>query len=535
MTTTTPTTIPPNSSAPRKGRRLTTNPKPLGKVWSFDLVTLPHNAIRLELRDLNEILRGLVDGPRTANVPELSALFAWYSTFEAFVVTYLKAEEEVIFPWIEQWGRIDGALSTAGRITTKGSIIRGIRDAAACAALVGLDNHLPHGMVLTNPHRTYYDSLKVGLAEVKPTVAKHKGALSTSALHASVVKRVKAIVDTFSALLLEYFDEQERSLPMIIDSLYDEEDMHAASIERRVVRAMWKCGRKDECMIILMRAVDETPFQRQWTLRNVKRVERFAMPLWKRKYSVGRGAVTAKFRQRNLSLDSLGHGHHTYNNTKHQDGNAHSHVNKTHTHASHRLHPHTHPHPHTQTANHSHPHIPHSPPPNPSHGLNIDDVTNRRGGKPPHDPPHVLHPPSRQSNSATSLSLSGMYRPAGPTPARSPRSIEDVEAQVEAQVEADATAAVTAPQPAPNGSGGNDLSSPSGVTYLPSQPPAIPPPTMATKQRAGYGAIAYQNHQGPLAPTAVPLAGAHVTASKAQLPQERHHAHHELAHHGRSQ
>lgn len=300
--------------AASKGRGVV-RPVPLGKVWSFDLVALWHNAIRLELRDLDDIVWGLVDTARTVTVQEIRAFFAWFSTFEAFVVTSLKAEEEVLFPWVEQWGRIEGDLSTANRITTKGTIIRGIRDTAACAALVGLDGDLPEGMVLTNPHRNYYDSLNVGLAEVKPFVADRKQTATTSigsgcgggnnanGIYARVVNRVASHVASFSLTLLDYFQKQERSLPVIIDSLYDEEDMHSATIERRMLRALWKCGRKDESMVIVMRAVEQAPFHRTWVHRNVKRVERFAMPVWKRRYSFGRGAITTKFRERNSAWE----------------------------------------------------------------------------------------------------------------------------------------------------------------------------------------------------------------------------------------
>lgn len=280
--------------------RAVVRPVPLGKSWSFDLVALTHNAIRMEMRDLDDIVWGLADNPRPANIHELSAFFAWFSTFEAFVITHLKAEEEVLFPWIEQWGRIEGNLSTAARITTKGTIIRGIRDTAACAALVDLDTQLPDGMVLTNPHRNYYDSLNVGMAEVQLSVPHQHNPIGKAAMFSSIIHRVATYVESFSATMLEYFQEQERNLPTVIDSLYDEEDMHAANIERRMIRAIWKCGCKDESMVILMRAVEDAPFYRQWVQRNLRRVERFTMSLWKRRYCVGRGAVTAKFRQRHL-------------------------------------------------------------------------------------------------------------------------------------------------------------------------------------------------------------------------------------------
>lgn len=269
----------------------------LGKVWSFDMVAVWHNAIRHDLCDLFLILEALngIGRDRSAvSVMELRALFAWFSTFEAFVVTRLKAEEEVLYPWVEQWGRIEGDLSTASRITTKGGIIRKIRDAAACAAILGLDRDTGGGTILMNPNRNYYDALKVGFAEIAPSL--EKGA--DVARCANVVEKVTTLVAEFSSELLEYFREQERLLPLIIESLYDPQDMYAASIERRMIRSMWKCGRKDESMVMLLRAVEDSPSARQWICRNLRRLERLTLPLWKRKYNAGRGAVVARFKDR---------------------------------------------------------------------------------------------------------------------------------------------------------------------------------------------------------------------------------------------
>lgn len=270
-------------------------PVPLGKVWSFDCVAMWHNAIRMDLADLEEIISGLL-GCRYVTLPELRAMFAWFSTFEAFAVTCLKAEEEVLFPWLEQWGRIEGDLSTANRITTKGSIIRGIRDTAACAALVGLDKDIS-GMVLINRDRNYYDGLKVGFAEAAPLASSES---STAVLYSTVLQKVADLVSSFTATMLSYFQEEENSLPVIIESLYDVEDMHAAGIERRMIRSIWKCGRKDESMVMLLRAVEHAPYSRAWMSRNLKRIERITVPLWKRRYGLGRGAVTSKFRERKV-------------------------------------------------------------------------------------------------------------------------------------------------------------------------------------------------------------------------------------------
>ncbi|CDF36174.1 unnamed protein product [Chondrus crispus] len=154
-------------------------------------------------------------------------------------------------------------------------------------------------MLLTNPDRRYYDGFKVGYAELAPNL----GSVTEGAVCGGILRKVTDAVASFSTQLLNYFHEQERSLPVIIESLYDPEDMYSASIERRIMRAIWKCGRKDESMVMLLRAVEDSPSCKQWTCRNLRRLERVAMPLWRRRYNNARGAVIAKFKQRKRSWE----------------------------------------------------------------------------------------------------------------------------------------------------------------------------------------------------------------------------------------
>ncbi|PXF46208.1 hypothetical protein BWQ96_03993 [Gracilariopsis chorda] len=269
-------------------------PVELGKLWSFDLVAIWHNAIRLELADLHDIVSSLLLPNRSVTMAEVRAFFAWFSSFEAFVITFLKAEEEVIFPWLEQWGRIRGSLSTLKRITTKGVITRAIRDTAACAQLLGI-NTVHSGLTLTNPHRHYYDALNVGVAELQPKMVDNP-----SMLCSTVVQKIADHVSNFSVALEDYFHEQENYLPAIIGCLYDEQDAVAASIERKIMCALWKCGRKEDCTMIILRAVElvRAPYPKVWTHRNLRRMERMALALWRRRYNGARGAVTAKFKMR---------------------------------------------------------------------------------------------------------------------------------------------------------------------------------------------------------------------------------------------
>lgn len=109
-----------------------THPPP---PWPLLLLSHPHDAVRLELRALFRALSSLHGAPRLRPA-HLRALFAWYSALEAFAVALLKAEEETLYPWIEQWGRIEGPLSTSERSRARGRIIRHVRDLSSLAAAV---------------------------------------------------------------------------------------------------------------------------------------------------------------------------------------------------------------------------------------------------------------------------------------------------------------------------------------------------------------------------------------------------------------
>lgn len=275
----------------------------LGKRWSVDVLAVVHNAILFEVGDLFDMLTALVLGSKRARTAELRAFFAWFATFEAFVVTALKAEEEVLYPWLEQWGRIDGALSTGARIAAKGGIVRSVRDASAAAALLGL-HHLPAGGACADRPG---DALSVGFADV--AVAEGVAGAPEEA-DAELCKRVlDAVVGhvvAFSNALADYFREQDEALPDIIEALYDREDVYSSAVDRRCVRAIWRSGRRDEATLILVRGLGgDRALARAWAHRCLRRIDRMSLPLWRRRYQSGRGAVVERFRSRKSRYEQL--------------------------------------------------------------------------------------------------------------------------------------------------------------------------------------------------------------------------------------
>lgn len=275
-------------------------PTPPGTRWSTDCISVVHNAVLCEIGALYDILASMLLGcaSRRASAGELRAFFAWFATFEAFVVTVLKAEEEVLYPWLEQWGRIEGALSTGARIAAKGAVIRGVRDASACAVRLGM-RRATASALMAGGERNYHDALQVGFAEMGPSE-------DENAQCEEVLTEVARHVSGFTRALAAYFREQEDALPKIIEGLYDAEDVRSSAFERRTLRAIWKSGRKDEATLILVKGFgDHHEMARCWIQRNLRRIDRMSLPLWRRRYVAGRGAVLARFRARKKRSEQL--------------------------------------------------------------------------------------------------------------------------------------------------------------------------------------------------------------------------------------
>lgn len=274
----------------------------LGKRWSVDVVAVVHNAIRAELGDLLEMLATLRLAALAGRLgaAELRSLFAWFASFETFAVAALKAEEEVLYPWLEQWGRIDGALSTGSRIAAKGAIIRSIRDAAAASATLGLQ-HLPAGGALRVDAG---DELAVGFADIAVVGGGDGGA--DEHVCQRVLEAVVTHVTRFGGAMGAYFREQEEALPAMIERLYDAEDVRSSAVDRRTVRAIWRSGRRDEATLIVARGLGgDRALMRAWTQRCLRRIDRMSLPLWRRRYHAGRGAVVERFRSKKVRYHQL--------------------------------------------------------------------------------------------------------------------------------------------------------------------------------------------------------------------------------------
>eukprot|EP00183_Erythrolobus_madagascarensis_P006862 CAMPEP_0185844064 /NCGR_PEP_ID=MMETSP1354-20130828/370_1 /TAXON_ID=708628 /ORGANISM="Erythrolobus madagascarensis, Strain CCMP3276" /LENGTH=598 /DNA_ID=CAMNT_0028543673 /DNA_START=50 /DNA_END=1846 /DNA_ORIENTATION=- len=79
---------------------------PLGQGPAKDIVSLLHNTLRLEVKDLYRILESMSVRSQDLTVRDFSGLFEWWWLFKRLALQVLIAEEEVIFRYIEATSHI---------------------------------------------------------------------------------------------------------------------------------------------------------------------------------------------------------------------------------------------------------------------------------------------------------------------------------------------------------------------------------------------------------------------------------------------
>lgn len=88
------------SSNPNPFEGLALGTVPLGKDWALDIVGLPHNAARREIKGLYYCLDGIENG----NGAIRSEARVWFAWFADFIECVFAMEEGVTFAWLRQAG-----------------------------------------------------------------------------------------------------------------------------------------------------------------------------------------------------------------------------------------------------------------------------------------------------------------------------------------------------------------------------------------------------------------------------------------------
>lgn len=215
-----PSLVPPNYKNAFEMREFAYTTNFLRAQWAEELVAVPDNGMREELRDMYSIFADMEQRPTMLTGDDVTIFVEWFGTFLECIEELFYLEEQCLYAWIEgtdlllaenrKWGtstgRVKGTLSEAKRIRLKGDILRVGNDISVC---VKLFERRP-------------------IAEVLPTLA--------------------AVVTRFVDQLVTYLDLKKDLLPPIIHKYLHQKD------RARFERSYWDTARTlrhHECTIVL--------------------------------------------------------------------------------------------------------------------------------------------------------------------------------------------------------------------------------------------------------------------------------------------
>mmetsp|Transcript_5615 Transcript_5615/g.10006 ORF Transcript_5615/g.10006 Transcript_5615/m.10006 type:complete len:369 (-) Transcript_5615:531-1637(-) len=150
--------------------------------WQLDVFSFPHNAIRREMSDMYYLVASMQKRVLDLSHDDIDDFYDWFDIFQMFVQWYFVFEEKLLLPWVAPATELTGILSEAERKKRHESLLERLSDIDLCQDRF---SHLPAGEVLP--------ALIVAL-------------------------------DRFSPSIIEYFGEQEKTLPFALTQLYGEED-----------------------------------------------------------------------------------------------------------------------------------------------------------------------------------------------------------------------------------------------------------------------------------------------------------------------
>ncbi|KAA8498010.1 hypothetical protein FVE85_5595 [Porphyridium purpureum] len=183
---------------------------PYQKNWARDVFVVPHNAIRRELMDCYMILFAMDVRRDDMTAKDFDMFFQWWKTFALFVIHYLDAEEDVIYPWFEERQKLTGLLAKEKRNKIK--------------------EHMRHVLYL---------------------VMKSEERLNTPNFNFDPLLLLKRAVDKFCLLTLEYFTLEEKLLPHTIQQHCTEKEKR--EVEKAYANYLLKGENPGTDLVILTR------------------------------------------------------------------------------------------------------------------------------------------------------------------------------------------------------------------------------------------------------------------------------------------
>lgn len=146
---TVPSLVPPNYKNAFEKREFAYTTKFSRAEWAEELVAVPDNGMREELRDMYSIFADMEQRPTMLTGDDVTIFVEWFDTFLECIEELFYLEEQCLFAWIEgtdllpsenrKWGtstgRVKSTLSEAKRIRLKGDILRVGNDISVCVKL----------------------------------------------------------------------------------------------------------------------------------------------------------------------------------------------------------------------------------------------------------------------------------------------------------------------------------------------------------------------------------------------------------------
>mmetsp|Transcript_13291 Transcript_13291/g.33705 ORF Transcript_13291/g.33705 Transcript_13291/m.33705 type:complete len:362 (-) Transcript_13291:362-1447(-) len=182
----------PRQLAANSGAKLDAGRKPVlfyevyGSSFGLDLFACPHNAVRRELSDLYDVVHAMTKLNLKLTTEDVDSFFRWWAQFRNFLYAVFEVEESVYYPWITSADSLAmDTISSAERIAMKKKVVEGIK----------------------------------AIDKYKAEKLKEPGIMPYQR-----VAKIVDLADKFSAPLLQYFYNEERTLPSIIEKHFKPSD-----------------------------------------------------------------------------------------------------------------------------------------------------------------------------------------------------------------------------------------------------------------------------------------------------------------------
>mmetsp|Transcript_339 Transcript_339/g.624 ORF Transcript_339/g.624 Transcript_339/m.624 type:complete len:373 (-) Transcript_339:1983-3101(-) len=232
---------------------------PYGKLWAVDILALYHNAVKKELQDMYHMVEAMHKFQMSLGMEDIERFYSWWEVFEGFVIDYFDIEENVVFPYLAQRVNLNSTkLNDAERKMTKGKLTR----------------------VLKN-----IDDMEDRFHNRPP---------------GEMLKSFVAFLDEFSPRLLGYFQLEERIVPKLFQSNFEESDRGV--IQARVYDFLKNRQYMNETLVLQSRWLPAIHLK-VWKIETLKGTSKVAYNVWRAKLERTHCILVNEFKQRVVAIE----------------------------------------------------------------------------------------------------------------------------------------------------------------------------------------------------------------------------------------